>query len=66
VVELLGEAREVADPVAVAVEERLDVRLVDDGVLVPERVLRRGCSATLASVSASAAEGDIDAARSCS
>ena len=28
---------EVADAVAVAVGERLDVKLIDDGVLVPER-----------------------------
>ena len=38
VVELLGQPREVADAVVVAVEERLDVRLVDDRVLVPERI----------------------------
>ena len=38
VVELLGQAGEVADAVAVAVEEGADVRLVDDGVLVPERI----------------------------
>ncbi len=40
VVELLDQAREVADAVVVAVEERLDGQLVDDGVLVPERVQR--------------------------
>ena len=40
VVELLGEAPEVADPVAVAVPERPHVDLVDDGVLVP--IGRRG------------------------
>ncbi len=39
IVELLGQAREIADAVVVAVEERLDVRLVDDRVLVPERVV---------------------------
>ena len=39
VVELLGQPVEVADAVAVAVEERADVELVDDGVLVPEGVL---------------------------
>ena len=39
VVELLREALEVADAVVVAVEERLDVRLVDDRVLVPERIV---------------------------
>ena len=38
VVELLGQAGEVADAVVVAVEEGADVRLVDDGVLVPERI----------------------------
>ena len=39
VVELLGEAGEIADAVAVAVVERLDVELVDDRVLVPERIV---------------------------
>ncbi len=39
VVELLGEAGEVPDAVVVAVEEGAHVRLIDDGVLVPERVL---------------------------
>ena len=38
VVELLRQAGEVADAVVGAVEERADVRLVDDGVLVPEGV----------------------------
>ena len=38
VVELLQETAEVAYPVVVAVEERLDRQLIDDGVLVPERV----------------------------
>ena len=41
VVELGGEAGEVADAVAVRVEERLDVQLVDDRVLVPERGVRQ-------------------------
>ena len=40
VVELLGQAPEVADPVAVAVAEGADVDLVDDRVLVPERIVR--------------------------
>ena len=31
-----GQPREVADAIVGAVEERADVRLVDDGVLVPE------------------------------
>src|SRR5439155_2381052 len=35
VVEPLGQSGEVADAVAVAVHERLDVDLVEDGVLVP-------------------------------
>ena len=35
VVELLHQAREVADAVVVGIEEGLDVQLVDDGVLVP-------------------------------
>ena len=39
VVELLGQAAEVADAVAVAVVEGADVHLVDDRVLVPERVV---------------------------
>ena len=38
IVELLGQAREIADAVIVAVAKRLDVELVDDGVLVPELV----------------------------
>ena len=38
VVELLDQAGEVAHPVVVAVEERLDVQLIDDGIFVPERV----------------------------
>ncbi len=45
VVELLREALKVADAVVVAVEERLDVRLVDDRVLVPERIVVRARSA---------------------
>jgi hypothetical protein len=36
VVEALGETREIADAVVVRVLERLDVHLVEDGVLVPE------------------------------
>ena len=40
VVELLGQALEVADAVAVAVAEGADVDLVDDRVLVPERIVR--------------------------
>ena len=43
VVELLRQAGEVADAVVVAVEEGADVRLVDDGVLVPERIFRSRC-----------------------
>ena len=39
VVELLHEPAQIADAVAVRVVERLHVRLVDDGVLVPERIL---------------------------
>src|SRR5206468_9708315 len=35
----LDQAREVADAVVVGVEERLHVQLVDDRVLVPERIL---------------------------
>jgi hypothetical protein len=39
VIELLRESLEVADAVVVRVEVGLDVELVDDDVLVPERVL---------------------------
>ena len=39
VVELLDQPAKVADAVAVAVEERPDVQLVDDRVLVPELVV---------------------------
>ena len=38
IVELLGQPDEIADAVAVAVGERLDVQLVDDGILEPELV----------------------------
>jgi hypothetical protein len=38
VLELLRQAREVADAVVVAVEERAHVRLVNDCVFVPERI----------------------------
>jgi hypothetical protein len=40
VVELRGQSAEVADAVVVRVEERLDVQLIDDRVLVPERLHR--------------------------
>jgi hypothetical protein len=39
VIELLREALKIAYAVVVAVEEGLDVRLIDDGVLVPERIV---------------------------
>ncbi len=39
VIELLDNAGEIADAVAVAVAEGADVQLVDDGVLVPERIV---------------------------
>ncbi len=39
VVELLRQAGEIADAIAVGVLERLDVHLVDDRVLVPKRVV---------------------------
>ena len=42
VLQLLREAGEVADAVVGAVEERADVRLIDDGVLVPQRIVRIG------------------------
>jgi hypothetical protein len=38
VIELLRQALEIADPVIVRVEERLDVNLIDDGVTVPLRI----------------------------
>ena len=40
VVELLDQAREIADPVVVAVEECADVQLVEHRVFVPERIGR--------------------------
>ncbi len=39
IIELLHQAGEIPDPVIVGIEERLDVQLVDDGVLVPEPVV---------------------------
>ena len=41
VVELLGQAAQVAGAVAVAVVEAADEHLVEDGALVPERVATR-------------------------
>ena len=41
VLELLRQALEVPDAVVAAVEERTDVRLIDDGVFVPESVGHR-------------------------
>ena len=38
VIEFLGQALEIADPVIRRIEERLDVNLVDDGVTVPLRI----------------------------
>ncbi len=38
VIQLRREPSEIADAVAVAVGERLDVKLIEDGVLVPERI----------------------------
>jgi hypothetical protein len=38
VFELLAEPFEIADTVSVAVEEAFDMQLVNDGVLVPERI----------------------------
>jgi hypothetical protein len=42
VVEALGETAEIADAVAVAVVEGADAQLVDDRVLVPERLAVAG------------------------
>ena len=39
VIELAGQSLKIADAVVVAVEEGFDVRLVDDRVLVPERIV---------------------------
>src|SRR3546814_17829262 len=39
VVELVDEAGEIADAVAIAIAEALDVQLIDDRVLVPERII---------------------------
>ena len=41
IIELAAEALKIADAVVIAVEEGLDVQLIDDRVLVPQRV--RGC-----------------------
>ena len=40
IIELLRESLKVADPVVIAVEERLYVGFINDGVFIPERVLR--------------------------
>ena len=45
IVEFLGQATKIADTVAVGVEKRADVDLVDDCILVPEAVL--SCSQAL-------------------
>ena len=42
VVELFGEPCDVADAVVVGVEKRLYVKLVDDRILVPERIVGIG------------------------
>ena len=42
IVESLRQPLEIADAIIVAVEKRLDVHFVDDGVLVPERVVFGG------------------------
>ncbi len=42
VIELLHQAREITNAIAVRVEEGLDVQLVDDRVLVPERIADAG------------------------
>ena len=43
-IQLLAQALEIADTVRVAVVERLDGQLVDDGVFVPERIVARSRS----------------------
>src|SRR5262249_21845487 len=42
VIELLDQPREITDAVAVGIEESLDVRFVDDRVLVPEGIAVNG------------------------
>ena len=42
VIELQRQAPQLAHAVVVAVEERFDVRLIDDGILVPKRVIVSG------------------------
>ena len=42
IVQAAGQAREIADAVAVAVHERLDVHFVNDGVLVPQGIVGAG------------------------
>ena len=42
VVQFLGQALEVADPVRIAVVKSANVDFVKDGILVPERVFRDG------------------------
>ena len=51
---LLREPGKVADAVVVAVAERLDVHLVDDRVLVPERIAARSRTASPACAGARA------------
>ena len=47
IVELLRQSAEIADAIRVGIEKCADVDLVDDGVLVPELVLRHGQSVSL-------------------
>src|SRR5437667_6208669 len=42
IIELAAQPLEIAAPVVIGVEERLDVELIDDRVLVPQRVHGRG------------------------
>ncbi len=42
VVELGKQSRKIPVPVTVAIAKALDVRLIDYGVLVPQRILGRG------------------------
>ncbi len=44
IIELFGQSGEIADAIVVAVGESLDVKLIDDGVFVPELVLGAGGS----------------------
>lgn len=41
VIELGGQAGKIADAVIIGVEKRFDMMLIDDGILVPQRIVRQ-------------------------